>query len=129
MKKFNEYAHLYEGDPFGTPFNNLFPEMALTVNILYMVFATCGLDDTFNAFATFCWYKGCWPMEMVFKTGKKFLYIFRAINDAAIVWVEGMRDADDMRDYKKISTGTGKAIAGIFQDITGFEPIPKDEQY
>ena len=52
-------------------------------------------------------------MEMLNKSGNKFLYIFRAINDAAIVWVEGMRKADELKDWKKISEGTGKASAGI----------------
>ena len=113
VQKFNEYAHTFVGNPFGNFFDNMFPMGAMTVNLLYMIFSQCGFDDSVNAMATYCWYRGCWPMQILYKSGKKFLYIFRAINDAAIVWVEGMRKSPKIEDWRKISQGTGKAAAGI----------------
>lgn len=83
----------------------------------------CGLDHIFNDFATFCWYRGCWPMQFLFESGDKFLYILRAINNAAIVWKEGIQQfskeqdmpyEDQHKEWAKLSAQTGQTLSDIF---------------
>ena len=61
----------------------------------------------------------------------KWLYILRQINDAAIVWYEGVGEIEDPEESSKawvrLSLETGKSAAIIFQDLTGFYPISRDE--
>merc|ERR1712096_434058 len=106
--------------------------MYLTYMFFYMLTNECGLDHTLNDFSTFCWYRGCWPMQYVYKTGDKFLYILRALNDAAIVWREGIENAngqvDQEGEWAKLSAQTGTTFAEIFQDITGFYALSQSEK-
>lgn len=90
--KFNEYAYTFQYNPFGNFFDNAWPEIYLSYMLWYMVTNECGLDHTFNDFSTFCWYRGCWPMQFLHKMGNQWLYVLRTINDAAIVWKEGMKE-------------------------------------
>ena len=76
---------------------------------------------------------------MLYQVKDKFLYILRSINDAGIVWMEGIpkiqeeetedRDlTDEERDqWVTLCEETGRTSALIFQDLTGFYPIPKEE--
>lgn len=63
---------------------------------------------------------------------KNFLYVLRNINDAAIVWYEGVpkdfQTDKDIEEWVTLSETTGRSSAQIFKDLTGFYPIPKDEQ-
>lgn len=56
----------------------------------------------------------------------------RALNDAAIIWYEGIPEGD-MTDeaidqWSHLSESTGTTMAQILQDITGFYPIPNDRR-
>lgn len=68
---------------------------------------------------------------MLLESGSKILYVLRAINDAAIVWYEGIpegeRTEEVIEQWAHLSEQTGITMAQILQDITGFYPIP-DEQ-
>lgn len=102
----------------------------------YMLTNSCGLDHTLNDFSTYCWYRGCWPMQLIYKSGDKFLYILRAINDAGIVWKEGIQELrktpdlsyeSEADEYSKLSSQTGQTLAQIVQDVTGFYPVTEQE--
>jgi len=98
MKKLNEYAYLFWGNPFGNFFENMFPEMALTYEFYYMIWNKCDVDDSINEVMMYCWYKGCWPEKMFWDAWNngKLLYIARALNDAAIVlWEAFMPGAEE----------------------------------
>jgi hypothetical protein len=55
-----------------------------------MATSKCEIDKTLNDYMLFCWYRGCWPDQIWFQVKDRFLYIAREINDAAIVWNEGI---------------------------------------
>jgi len=122
VTKLNEYSYTFTNNPFGNVFDNAFPELYLTYMFFYMLTNTCGLDHTFNDFSTYCWYRGCWPMQFLYKSGDRFLYILRALNDAAIVWREGIAEANDpsialdakQEKWAKLSAQTGTTLAEIF---------------
>ena len=61
VTKLNEYDYLFEADPFENIMQNLFPEVSLTYQFLYMINNQCDIDETINDFMIFCWYQGCWP--------------------------------------------------------------------
>ena len=104
--------------------------------LFYMVVNECGLDHLLNDYSSFCWYKGCWPKRLLYNSLDNFLYILRALNDAAIVWKEGLDEfsehpdrshVDEERDWAKLSAQTAQTIGAIAQDITGFEPITEPD--
>ena len=64
----------------------------------------------------FCWYKGCWPRQILSKSLNKILYVLRALNDAAIVWYEGIPEEEaahdqDIEEWAKLSEQTGLTLA------------------
>ena len=67
------------------------------------------------------------------QSGSKILYVMRAINDAAIIWYEGIPDGriseEDLTSWDKLSESTGITVAQILQDVTGFFPIPNEERH
>jgi hypothetical protein len=69
---------------------------------------------------------------MLLSSGNKILYVLRAVNDAAIVWYEGIpegeRTEEKILQWGHLSEQTGVTMAEIMQDITGFYPIPKAER-
>ena len=81
----------------------------------------------------FCWYRGCFPRQILFETPVKILYVMRAINDAAIVWYEGVpkegeTPLDQMTAIERwtgLVEETGRTSASILQDLTGFYTIPE----
>ena len=92
----------------------------------------CNLDDYVEDYMLYCWYRGCWPEQVWNQVKGKFLYILRAINDAGIVYYEGVpasnESEQDMEKWINLSESTGQTFASIFKDLTGFYPIPKDQQ-
>ena len=100
VQKFNEYVYTFTENPFGNFYEDAWPEMYMSYMLWYMFMNECGLDHTFNDFSTYCWYRGCWPMQFVYKSGDKLLYILRAVNDAGIVWKEGI---SDMRQHPELA--------------------------
>lgn len=69
---------------------NLYLEMAVIYQLFYMVSDICKIDETFNDFYIYCWNVGCQPSDMIVNTEMNFLYMFRSLIDAAIVWYEGV---------------------------------------
>jgi hypothetical protein len=132
VTKVNEYEYLFEEDPFGNIWQNVFPEISLTYQFIYMFNNQCDIDETINDFMIYCWYRGCWPRQILLQSGSKILYVMRAINDAAIIWYEGIPDGkmteEDLQSWDKLSESTGITVAQILQDITGFFPIPNEER-
>ena len=64
------------------------------------------------------------------------MYILRAVNDAGIVWKEGIAEMrkhpelpyeSESEQLAKLSAQTGQTLAEILQDITGFYPITEQE--
>jgi hypothetical protein len=57
----------------------------------------------------------------------------RSINDAAIVWYEGIPEGqvteEDLTKWNELGEQTGLTTAEILQDITGFYVVPDDERY
>jgi hypothetical protein len=94
----------------------------------------CEVDKQINDFMVYCWYQGCWFDQIWKNTEGKWLYILRSINDAAIVWYEGIPEPledgsfseTDMEQWINLSEQSGQTTASILKDITGFYPIPKD---
>ena len=79
----------------------------------------------------FCWYTGCWPRQMLTQSLSKVLYVARAVNDAAIVWYEGIPEEEsaggqDVAEWAVLSEQTGLTLAQVIKDLTDFSPIPKE---
>lgn len=117
VTKVNEYEYLFAEDPFNNIWQNLFPEISITYQFIYMFNNQCDIDETINDFMVFCWYRGCWPKQILLSSGNKILYVMRAINDAAIVWYEGIPDGTiteaDLVAWEKLSESTGSTMAQI----------------
>ena len=133
VTKLNEYEYLFQENPFGNIWENYFPEISLTYQFFYMFNNQCDVDETVYDFMIFCWYRGCWPKQMVKQAGSKWLYVLRSINDAAIVWYEGIPEGqvteEDLTKWNELGEQTGLTTAEIIQDITGFYVVPVDERY
>ena len=133
VTKLNEYEYLFQEDPFGNIWENVFPEISLTYQFFYMGVNECDIDTTINDFMVFCWYKGCWPRQMLSQSLSKILYVLRALNDAAIVWYEGIPEEEsvngqDIEEWAKLSEQSGLTLAQVIKDLTDFAPIPKDQR-
>lgn len=113
VTKINELEHIWEAKPFndGDFFSNVLPAMSLVYQVYFMLSAKCGLNVAMNDFMLFCWYRGCQPQQYWTHIKKNFLYILRNINDAAIVWYEGVpEEYDEEKDIEQwisISETTG----------------------
>lgn len=75
-------------------------------------------------------------MQFIYMSEDKWLYILRAVNDAAITWREGMEEVkshpdqskeQESEEWAKISAETGQVLAEIFQDISGFYPLTEQD--
>ena len=61
----------------------------------YMAAEKCQIDMTINDVYLFCWNNGCELSELWGNTVLNFLYMTRALIDAAIVWQEGIPEGED----------------------------------
>ena len=131
VSKINEFEHILKANPFGDVINNILPAMSLVYQVYFMFTTKCGLNEAINDFMLYCWYRGCVPMQYWEHIKKNFLYILRNINDAGIVWYEGVpEDIDSEKDIEtwiNLSETTGRTSAEIFIDLTGFKPLKKEE--
>ena len=88
----------------------------------------CNIDNNLNDVAIYCWYRGCWPEQFGHRLARRWLYILRSMNDAAIVWHEGVptghEDETTVQRWIMLAEESGKAAVDIFQDATGFVYIP-----
>ena len=91
--------------------------------LYYMWSEKCQLDKTFNDVFLFCWNKGCYPEELWGNTENNFLYMTRALIDAAIVWFEGIpTELEENKDqWHNLSRQTGETCAEIIKEISNFE--------
>ena len=130
VTKLNEYEYLFQENPFGNIWENYFPEASITYQFFYMINNQCDIDETIYDFMIFCWYRGCWPKQMVMEARSEWLYMLRSFNDAAILWYEGVPDgkmtSEDLQVWRNLSEQTGLTTAEIIQDFTGFEYIPEE---
>ena len=128
----NELEYISEAMPFGDTWQNMFPAMSVLYQLFYMFSGKCDFDKNLNDFAVFCWYKGCWPDQMLWRIADKWLYMLRAANDAAIVWYEGIpqehQTEESVAKWMDLTEETGRAAAEIFQDLTGFVHIKNEER-
>ena len=88
VQKQNEYEYLWYEDPFENFYQNFFPELQMTYMFYYMLANQCDVADTLNDFMIYCWYKGCWPRQILNDSMNRIFYILRSINNAAIMWYE-----------------------------------------
>ena len=120
VTKINQFTAMYQSDIWA----NLYLELAVIYQLFYMVSDICKIDETFNDFYIYCWNVGCKPEDMVGNTEKNFLYMFRSLIDAAIVWYEGV-PPDKFQNYKQwvsLSRQTGETFAQIVKQFTAFSP-------
>merc|ERR1719163_2713429 len=84
----------------------------------------CKFERTMNDLYRYCWNKGCIVNELVDRTSTNFLYMTRALLDAAIVWYEGVEEdkSDDIEQWHNLARATGESFAEIIKEATGFTP-------
>lgn len=72
----------------------------------------------------YCWNQGCMFNEIWGNTESNFLYMTRALIDAAIVWYEGVPESeqDNIQQWHNLSRQTGETFAEIIKEFTDFEP-------
>uniref|UniRef100_A0A7S3FXN9 Uncharacterized protein n=1 Tax=Strombidium rassoulzadegani TaxID=1082188 RepID=A0A7S3FXN9_9SPIT len=132
--KQNEYMYLTHADPFENFFENFFPEIQILYLFFHMLGTQCDVGDTMNEFMVFCWYKGCWPKQILNDSINRVWYILREINTAAILWFEEIPSGDeidpeaDPQPYLKIAEQVGGSVAVILKELTDFKPVPREER-
>jgi len=84
----------------------------------------CKIDQTINDFYVFCWNNGCATSEIVSNSELNFLYMTRALIDAAIVWYEGIPESqeENLAQWDNLARQTGETVAEIIKEATAFEP-------
>ena len=113
VKRINQFTAMYQSDIWA----NLYLEMAVIYQLYYMVSDICKLDETFNDFYIYCWNVGCQPSDMLVNTEMNFLYMFRSLIDAAIVWYEGVPPDinTNFKQWVQLSRQTGETFAQIIK--------------
>ena len=61
VTKLNEYEYLFTEQPFGDFFQNVIPEISITYQFYFMATNKCSINEVFNDYMVYCWYRGCWP--------------------------------------------------------------------
>lgn len=120
VTKINEFAAMIRDDIW----KNIILEISILYQLYYMVGEKCKIDQTINDIYIFCWNVGCYGDEMVTNTELNFLYMTRALLDAAIVWQEGIPESEEVNEQQwwALSRQTGESVAEIIKEITNFEP-------
>ena len=133
VTKANELEYLSTASPFGEAWLNVFPGTSMVFQFYYMMTGKCNIDTNLNDFAVYCWYKGCWPDQMGYRLEDTWLYILRSMNEAAIVWYEGVPDNHDdeesVKTWINLTEESGIAAAQIFIDVFGFRLLKKEERF
>ena len=86
VTKINEFAAMIKSNWQ----DHIVLEIAIIYQLFYMWSDKCKIDSTINDLHVFCWNYGCTANEMWEHTELNFLYMTRAMIDAAIVWFEGV---------------------------------------
>jgi len=118
VKRINWLAAMFQHDIWG----NWIQELMIFYQLYYMWSERCKLDLTLNDVYLYCWNKGCYPEELWGNTEKNFLYMTRALIDAAIVWFEGVPATyeENPTQWENLSRQTGETVAEIVKEITNF---------
>ena len=76
------------------PIDNWIQELAVAYQLYYMAAEKCKIDHTIADILTFCWNEECKWEDIYEHTEANFLYMTRALIDAAIVWQEGVPEEE-----------------------------------
>lgn len=100
VDKINMFAAMLYHDPqkrsdIENILHNGIPAVAIIYQMYYMAAEKCQIDMTINDVYLFCWNNGCELTELWGNTVLNFLYMTRAVIDAAIVWQEGIPEGED----------------------------------
>lgn len=98
-------------------------EVAIMYQLYYMWSDKCTIDNVINDVYNFCWNNGCTASSFWENSQLNFLYMTRAVLDAAIVWFEGVPDDKFLEQEKwfTLSRQMGETFAEIVKEITNFE--------
>ena len=86
VRKINEFAAMAQSDWA----KHWVLETAILYQLYYMYSNKCKIDETINDVYVYCWNNGCNGAELLQHAELNFLYMTRALIDAAIVWFEGI---------------------------------------
>ena len=78
---------------------NFIQEVSIIYQLYYMLGEKCTIDRAINDVYLFCWNNGCNLERLWGNTSSNFLYMTRAMLDAAIVWYEGV--PSEMQENKE----------------------------
>ena len=92
VDRINWLAAMFQSDP-GAHWIQI---LSLFYQIYYMWGEKCKIDHTLADLYVYCWNEGCQLGEMWENTEANFLYMTRAIIDAAIVWYEGIPESEEV---------------------------------
>lgn len=129
VTKINMLYAMFSTDPF----LNLIPIIAIFYQFYFMLGDRCTIDRLIHDVFTYCWNEGCYFEQMWSHTEANFLYMSRAMIDAAIVWYEGVPSSMDENpdQWKALSRQTGETISEILKEITNFkaEAVMREENF
>ena len=120
VTKINEFAAMIKSDWM----KHWVLEGAIIYQLYYMWSDKCKIDSTINDVYVFCWNNGCAAGELWNHAELNFLYMTRALIDAAIVWFEGIPEDKlaDAAQWDNLARQTGETVAEIVKEITDFVP-------
>mmetsp|Transcript_17838 Transcript_17838/g.30268 ORF Transcript_17838/g.30268 Transcript_17838/m.30268 type:complete len:249 (-) Transcript_17838:977-1723(-) len=120
VTKINEFSAMIKSDFL----KHIILEASVVYQLIYMLNEQCTIEKTFSDLYVFCWNEGCYLDEMWNNTENNFLYMTRALIDAAIVWQEGIPTDEfvDQQQWYSLARQTGETIAEIIKEITNFNP-------
>ena len=109
---------------FENAWENIIPEVAIIYQMYYMAAEKCSIDKTINDVYLYCWNYGCELSELWGNTMLNFLYMTRAMLDAAIVWYEGVPESTSVEivHWHDLSRQSGETMAEIIKEVTNFTP-------
>ena len=82
----------------------------------------CSIDSTLADVFMYCWNDKCNVWTILNSLKKNFLYMTRAILDAAIVWWEGVPSSqfENLDQWHSISRQTGETQAELIKQTISF---------
>ena len=107
-----------------SPWESWMQMVGVFYQLYYMGSEKCTIDKTLNDVYLYCWNKGCRLDELWGHTESNFLYMTRAIIDAAIVWYEGIpeNEGTDLEQWHRLASQTGESVAEIIKQFIDFVP-------
>ena len=101
VTKINEFAAMIKSDWW----KHIVLEVAIIYQLYFMGADLCGVDNLINALYIYMWNYGFEPIMLYENLLDNFLYMTRALIDAAIVWWEGVPESrdDDLEQWHALS--------------------------